>query len=186
MTNANYRQIWKQFNEFLIKLDNKPDEWEQRTLLFCGYLVNKNCKSTTIKCYISAIKYTLKHLLGYKWDNGKIVIDSLTKACKMVNDRVKTRLPIHWKLLEVMLFELGRIFDKQPFNKTLYRAIMAIGYFGMFRIGELTKGDHVIKAKNVHIGTNKNKILIVLYTSKTHQENSYPQQVTVIVAVWLH
>ena len=47
----------------------------------------------------------------------------------------------------------------------------------MFRIGELAMGVHSIRAKDVHISSNKNKILIVLYTSKTHGEESPPQKI---------
>ena len=48
-------------------------------------------------------------------------------------------------------------------------------YFGLLRVGELTERDHVIKAKDVHIGKNKNKIMILLHTSKTHWRDSKPQ-----------
>ena len=39
----------------------------------------------------------------------------------------------------------------------------------MFRIGELTVGEqgsvHTVKAKDMHIAMNKNKIMLVLYSS---------------------
>ena len=132
-TNQTYRQVWKLFNNFLVKLDEKLRLWEQRTVLFCGYLINKGRKSTTIKSYISATKFTLK-AINYKWDDSKVLVDSLTKACKLINDKVRTRLPIHWKLLEFMLFELGHIFHNQNYLKILYRTMLAIGYFGLFLI----------------------------------------------------
>ena len=40
-------------------------------------------------------------------------------------------------------------------------------------------GDHSVKAKDIWIGENKDKILIVLYTSKTHGEESYPQEIKI-------
>ena len=54
-----------------------------------------------------------------------------------------------------------------------------MAYYGLFRVGEIAQGDHVIKAKDVHIGTNKDKILAVLYTSKTHGKESRPQKVSI-------
>ena len=39
-TRANYYHIWKMFNQFIIKLDEKPNTWEDRLVLFVGYLVN--------------------------------------------------------------------------------------------------------------------------------------------------
>ena len=96
----------------------------------------------------------------------------------MQNDVLKARMPIHCRLLELILFELGRHFGtlQQPYLNKLYQALFALGYYGLFRIGELVSGDHTIKAKNVHIAKNKEKILIILYTSKTHGKESRPQK----------
>ena len=58
--------------------------------------------------------------------------------------------------------------------------MFALGYYGLFRVGELTHSQHVIKAKNVHMGQNKEKMLIILLTSKTHGKESYPQKVRIV------
>ena len=49
----------------------------------------------------------------------------------------------------------------------------------MFRIGELTAGDHPVMAKDVHVGTNKDKFMFILWTSKTHWKNVKPQEITI-------
>ena len=59
-TRKSYYSTWRQFNEFFIKLDEKPDNWEDRLILFVGYLVEDNKKSSTIKSYVSAIKPVLR------------------------------------------------------------------------------------------------------------------------------
>ena len=46
-------------------------------------------------------------------------------------------------------------------------------------MGELTKSNHVMKACNVYLGENKDKLLIVLFSSKTHHEGSRPQQIKI-------
>ena len=177
-TVVNYQVIWRIFNKFLIRLDKRPQTWEDRVLLFCGYLIDCNKKSSTIKSYISAIKWILK-TDGYDWDQNKIVLGSITKACKLKNDIVKTRLPISCKLLELILFEINRIFHKQEYLSILYKTILIVGYYGLFRIGELTQSPHVMLARNVHLATNKQKLLIVLYSSKTHGIDSYPQKIKI-------
>ena len=58
-------------------------------------------------------------------------------------------------------------------------ALFSTAYFGLFRVGEITKGDHPILAKDVHIGSNKNKLIIILLTSKTHWKNVKPQIVKI-------
>ena len=78
------------------------------------------------------------------------------------------------------MFEIERIMDKQPYLELLYKTILAIGYYGLFRIGELvTPGEHTMKARDLYLGKNKNKILIVLYSSKTHDKESYPQEIKI-------
>ena len=81
-----------------------------------------------------------------------------------------------------MLDALIRTFaslNQQPYLQKLYRVIYTAAYFGLLRIGEVAKGEHVILVKNVHIGINKHKILLILETSKTHGQGDKPQQVKI-------
>ena len=113
---------------------------------------------------------------NYEWNENQVLLNTLTRACRVVNDRVRVRHLIHRNLLEVMLFELGRIFDTQPYLLTLYRAFFSLSYYGLFRVGELAKGDHPVKAKYINIALNKRKILLILSSSKTYNKESLPQK----------
>ena len=86
-TRRNYRSIWKNFNEFFIQLDRKPNNWEERISLYVGYLVASEKQLCTIKSYISAIKSVLLDT-GIELDKNAYLLTSLTKACKLVNDKV--------------------------------------------------------------------------------------------------
>ena len=55
-------------------------------------------------------------------------------------------------------------------------------YYGLFRVSEIVEGPHVIKFIDVHANNDKNKILFVLWTSKTHKI-SRKSQVVKIMAV---
>lgn len=71
----------------------------------------------------------------------------------------------------MILFEIGNMYGKQqPYLEYMYKALFAIGYYGMLRVGELTCSPHVLKAKNFHLGRNKKKLMLILYSSKTHGE----------------
>ena len=66
----------------------------------------------------------------------------------------------------------------------MYQAIFCLAYYRLMRKAELTKSvsscaDHSIKNENIHIGQNKDKILITLYSSKMHDQSSYPQQIKI-------
>ena len=67
----------------------------------------------------------------------------------------------------------------QPYFCALYKAIASTGYCGMLRIGEMTSGDHPINVRDVFVGRNNKKILIILRTSKTHSIADNPQQVKI-------
>ena len=176
-TKRTYHSIWRNFNNFVIRLAYKPRYWEDRVSLFLAYMVEKGAQSSTIKSYTSAIKAVLVDD-GYQWDNQRILLTTLTKACRLHNDRVMTRLPIQCRLLELILFEIQRLHEKQTYLPILYKTVFSLGY-GLFRVGELTFSDHVIKAANVHVALNKEKILVVLYSSKTHNLGNHPQKVKI-------
>ena len=73
-----------------------------------------------------------------------------------------------------------RIFDgAQPYLETLYETLFAIAYYGLFRIGEVCKSNHVAKAAHVHLAVNKEKIMIILYSSKMHTEAMQPQKIKI-------
>ena len=176
----NYLCVWRQFNDFIMCLDMIPESWEERTLLFIAHMIEV-CKaqSSTVKSYVSAIKRMLIDD-NYKWDNNKILLTLLTRACRLINDRLQTRLPIHCGLLEILIFELECTFADKEYLKILYRAMLLIGYYGLMRIGEITDSPHIVKAKNVHVGTNKEKILLILYSSKTHHKGNRPQKIKIM------
>ena len=145
--------------------------------MFCTYLVEKGYQSSTIKSYVSGIKKCLTGD-GYPWDDTKLILNSLTKACKLKNDTVYCRRPITKNLLEMLIFELDRFIDSH-YLRTMYRAMLCIGYYGLMRVGELADGPHVAKVCNVFVGQNKEKILIILYSSKTHGKESRPQEIKI-------
>ena len=183
-TSLNYLSIWRHLNKFIISLDTREWEclsWEQKTALFGAYLVDGGIQSSTLKSYFSAIKHVLKQD-GYQWNDNKVPLSSLVRGCILENDRVKVRLPIQRGLLDMLLFELQRYYlvtKNQPYLETLYRALFCLAYYGMLRVGELAEGPHTIKAADVHLGGNKDKILMVLYSSKTHGLESRPQKIKI-------
>ena len=182
-TRNNYHAIWRLFSKFVLKLDKKPESWEDRIYLFLTYLVNSGKKSSTVRSYFSALKAVLQDDdIKFQIDENSILLKSITRACKLTNDRVKTRLPIHLKLLEVLLFEVERLFATQPYLCTLYQALLSMAYYGLFRIGELVNSDHVAKAKDVLIAVNKRKLLFILFSSKTHGKESRPQKIKIAEA----
>ena len=95
-TKKSYYNTWKNFNEFIIKLDRKPHTWEDRIVLYVGYLVNKSRRSTTIRSYISAIRAVLRED-GVTLNEDKYLLTSLTKACRLKMTESKQDYPYSWE-----------------------------------------------------------------------------------------
>ena len=178
-TQMNYFKIWQNFNHFVMQLDIIPEQSEDRTSLFLAHLYEQGMQSASLKSYCSAIKNILV-TDGYDWCDKKVLLSTIVKACRLVNDTVKICLPIRCGLLELMLFEFDRLYGHtQPYLKMMYMALFCLGYYGPMRVGELCKSNHVALAQNVHMAKNKEKLLVILYSSKTHDKSSRPQKIKI-------
>ena len=129
-------------------------------MLFVGHLINENKQSLTTKSYLSAIRAVLKqdHI---KLQEDEFLGSSLTHTCRLQNDRLKLRLPIQKGMLGIIVRQVGYIFEvkqNQPYLSLLYQTLFTVAYYGLFHIGELTASTHVVKAKDIYIGENKEKI----------------------------
>ena len=173
-TQAHYYGIWKNFNKFFIKLDVKPDNWEDRIVLYTAFLIQNNKRSATVKSYISVIKAVLYNG-GIEINKDSTLLASLTCACKLKNDNITARLIIRKSLLGLLISKLEVKYVDQPYLNTMYRALFLTTYYGMLCIGEVTMSQHVVKAKDIYIGVNKPKIMIILHTSKMHNKGQHLQ-----------
>ena len=183
-TRYTYHKVWTKFNEFLIQLDHIPRKWEDRVSLYCGFLIEvKRRQIATVKSYVSAIKAVLQND-GYEWSDKNLLISTLVNTSNSHSIH-KVRLPIRKGLLNLLLFELERMFgsatNSQPYLELMYKNAFVFQYYGLLRIGEITQtpAGHQILAGNIHKGRNKEKVLILLNSSKTHDESHEPQAVRI-------
>ena len=95
----------------------------------------------------------------------------------------KQDYPFTGNLLNIILDDVTLFLDSnqgQQYLAKLYRAMFAVSYYGLLCIWEITSGDHPILAKDMQVATNKNKMLLILRTSKTHWKDNKPQLVKII------
>ena len=172
--------MWKNFNQFFIKLDQKPSTWEDRLNLYVGYLINCNKHASTVKSYILAIKSVLWEV-NVELNEDKVLLSSLTRACRLVNtSQVISRIPIRKSILRQIIKVADQHFQTQPYLNVLYKSLFITAYYGLFRVGEITADAHPVKACDVQIGQNKNKIMFTLRSSKTHLPHNLPQQIKLV------
>ena len=180
-TRKTYYTIWKQFANFFLKLDYKPIEWVDRITLFICYLIENQLQSATIKSYLSALRAVLAED-GIKIPYDNFVLSALIRASQMKNDSLRIRIPIHKNLLNRILAEITKYFfneKNQLYLAKMYLVLFSSAYYGMLRVGEVTLSQHTLKASNVHIGTNKDKMLFLLTSSKTHNKGDKPQMIKI-------
>ena len=79
----------------------------------------------------------------------------------------------------MILFEIERFYESQEYLHWLYKALFSLAYYRLFRVGELTSGDHPVRAKDVHMADNKDKLRFYLCTSKTHGKGDHPQKIVI-------
>ena len=179
-TKKTYHNIWENFNKFIIRLDEIPNTWEDRVILYCSYLIDiKHLQSSTIKTYLSAIKCILTQD-GYEWKNNKFELNAMTRSCKLKFDMVKNRFPIKLKLLELIIKQIHSSLHDQIYLLTLYTTVFLICYYGLLRVGEVSLSKHSIKAVDEHQAKNRNKLKLILHSSKTHGRNKRPQEIEII------
>ena len=128
----------------------------------------------------SAIRAVLKDD-RIRLNEDLFLVSSLMRACKYTNDSIHTRLPIQKGLLSLILNQVKEHFNltNQPYLSILYRTLFSTMYYGLLRISEVSQGGHPMLARDVHIGSNKKKMLFILRTSKTHWYGCRPQIVKI-------
>ena len=131
---------------------------------------------------MSAIKAVLSNG-GIEVQEDQALLASLMRACRLKNDKYNMKLTIRKSVIKLLLKKVRDKFGlTQPYLETLYTVLILATYYGMFRIGEVIDSPHVIKAKDVYIGTNKPKLMFILHSSKTHNPGDKPQIVKITAA----
>ena len=109
------------------------------------------------------------------------MLSALTKACRLKNDCLRLRLPINGGMLEVLIQGVQTHFSmtNQLYLCTLYKALFTSTYYGLLRVSEVTSSTHPVLARDVHIATNKDKMLFIIRSSKTLLKGVQPQMVKI-------
>ena len=57
--------------------------------------------------------------------------------------------------------------------------MFVLAYYGLLRIGKIAVSTYALKAKDLGVGVNKDKIMIMLFSSKTHDVHVLPQKIKI-------
>ena len=153
-TKKNYYAIWKVFNKFFLRLDVKPDNWEDRLVLFAGFLANEHKRPTTIKSYVSAIKAILQ-VGGLEINEDRFLLSSITKACSYKDQCPRMHLPIHKTLLKAILAQIDVMYDTQFYLRKLLWQCFQWLILGYSEWAKLPLGHTLSKRKTSTLAATK-------------------------------
>ena len=145
---------------------------------YAAFLSLGSLAPSTIRGNISGVRHHLKIRLMPHFENSFLMALVLKGIS---NDRPKTadiRLPVSLAMLAKMCTAVQLVADSS-YTAILYQSLFTLGFFGLFRPGELTMSTHVIQADNVVLA--KDSIVVYMDSSKCHS-NTLPPQIVNILA----
>ncbi len=175
-TRTAYIRAWKKFTEFLANLDEDPQTWEDRLMLFFTRLSEQGKASSTIRTYMAGVKSRLK-IEGVTLNENHYLLKLMYRGTAK-QDSTRLRLPITREMLGPLLRRVD-LAMKDEFDHLLFGAIIAAAYYGAFRIGELVGSDHAVKIGNVVGSKTSDKVRILLHSSKTHKMGTAPEAILI-------
>ena len=103
-TDHTYYSAWKNFNNFIIRLDIRPSKWEDRLALWITFLVENDKQPGTIQSYASTVKSILASE-NININHDSYNLSALVQACRLKKDShtVMTRIPINRQLHDSIL-----------------------------------------------------------------------------------
>ena len=109
-----------------------------------------------------------------------ILLSSLTHACRIKNDKLKVRLPIQKGVIVTNAVTNQKTTEWSTLLiNHVPMCLLNVSYYGLLCIGEIANSPHVVKARDVHLGRNKRKLMLILRSSKTHGHGDHPQVIKI-------
>ena len=118
----------------------------------------------TIRTYVSGVRHHLKIRLLPDFQSS-LIISLVLRGATSPEAATDVRIPISLCMLHAMFNSLPVI--TQPYQSCIFRAILILGFFGLFRPGKLTLSLHVILISNIKC--NANSIFIKMESSKCNK-----------------
>ena len=171
-----YARAWNLIQECMeclnlpcISLDRIP-LCQSQVLSFISFLNLKGLAPSTITTYTAAIGYVHKCTSQYDPTSSFLVQKTLSSINKnyVPND---CRLPITQFVLARLLESIPTIYSI-PYHVTLLRAMFVTAFYGLFRVGELTKQNSgVISLEVRNVTISDERIVFAIINFKNNKTN---------------
>jgi hypothetical protein len=136
----------------------------QNVSMFLSYLNIKGFAPSTIVSYTCAIGYVHK-LAGFSDPTSAMLVQKLLGAAVNISPSLDSRLPIT-RVLLLRLVQSVDLIEHLPYFQSLLKAMFVTAFFGLMRVGEITKdrdGQVAINLDQIQIGHNNIQISITKF-----------------------
>ena len=132
-----------------------------RILEFISYLNLNNFAPASITTYITAISFVHK-MANVHDPTAKFCVQKLLCAVNKLHGRDDSRLPITLILLSRLNLSLDSAV-RNKYHRVLLQAMFSIAFFGLCRIGEITKQpDGLVSLFNNQVSINSDYLLLTI------------------------
>ena len=171
-----YSRAWALFQECMLSINqpqisvsNLPLSMA-KILIFLTYLKIQGFASSTITTYVSAIGYVHK-FHSVTDPTASFVVQRCLAAVNKHFGSADARLPITQFLLSRLILATDNIITSS-YQATLFKAMLSVAFYGLFRIGEITvqkSGDISLLFENIKI--HQDRIVIKITTFKNNKSS---------------
>ena len=131
---------------------------------FVGFMSLGRLAGSTIITYISGVRHKLK-FMGKDDFQHSFLLKLVFHSTKNSDQELDVHLPVSITMLHGMINALPLIHPNH-YEVCMFSALLAVGFHGLFRPGELTYSQHSITVNTVHVSASC--IVVVLLTSKAN------------------
>ena len=134
-------------NQNRVKVEDLPLSF-QTVLVFLTYLRIRGFAPATITTYVSAIGYIHK-INGFEDPTSRFIVQKTLASINRLYSSSDSRLPI----TQFILFRLLQAMDKVitlPYHIALIRAMLAVAFYGLLRIGEISRQKNGVVCINLN------------------------------------
>ena len=171
-----YKRAWVLFqhclvvtNQNRVKVEDLPLSF-QTVLVFLTYLRIRGFAPATITTYVSAIGYIHK-INGFEDPTSRFIVQKTLASINRLYSSSDSRLPI----TQFILFRLLQAMDKVitlPYHIALIRAMLAVAFYGLLRIGEISRQKNGVVCINLNqVKIFDDRIVITIQNFKHNKDN---------------
>ena len=145
--------------------------------LFISYLHTMRYSPASIIAHSSSIGY-IHRLLGYYNPMTATIIQKLIAGVTKVSPPKPPRLPITIGILAQLITSVDQVLTHY-YHKILFKAMLAIGFFGLMRIGELTQSKEGIVPLTLSQVTFHPHMVSISITHVKHNKKLKPIEIPI-------